>query len=124
MISRRATTIAAVSYGANCALGLGVATGVVRTGRARWVHHALYIATATTTTAAAVSLLAERGARGAVLVPALVPIAAIPYAGTHGWRHLALAASVAPFMAAALAVAWMRPPASGSPARHRRKGRR
>lgn len=117
MISRRATTVAAISYGANVALGLGVATGRVRTGRAHWVHHALYICTAATVSIASATLIAERGLRGAVLAPALVPLAAIPYAGTHGWRHPALALSIAPFMLAALAVA-------RDPRTPRRKGSR
>ncbi|QNO38233.1 hypothetical protein H4J02_04190 [Protaetiibacter sp. SSC-01] len=104
MIARALTIAAACSYVASCTLGLGVATGRLRTGRARWVHHALYISTAGTTTAATVALVAERGARGTVLAPALVPLAAIPYAGTRGWRHPALAASVGPFIAAALAL--------------------
>lgn len=104
MISRALTIAAACSYLASCTLGLGVATGRLHTGRARWLHHALYISTAGTATAAAVALVAERGRRGAVLAPALAPLAAIPYAGTRGWRHPALAASVGPFIAAALAV--------------------
>lgn len=106
MIARRATAIAASSYSANLALGLGVASGAVRTGRARWAHHALYIVTAATTTAAAAALLVEHGARGAVMAPALAPIAAIPFAGTHTGRHPALALSIAPFLLAGLAVAW------------------
>ena len=104
MIARALTIAAACSYAASCTLGIGVATGRLRTGRARWVHHALYISTAGSTAAATVALVAERGARGAVLAPALVPLAAIPYAGTRGWRHPSLAASVAPFLAAALTV--------------------
>jgi hypothetical protein len=104
-----AATYAAVSYAANCALGLAVASGRLRTGRARWVHHALYINTAASTTAATVALVAERGRAGAAVAPALIPLAAIPYAGTRGWRHPALAASIAPFIVAGLIVAWRRP---------------
>lgn len=119
MISRALTIAAACSYLASCTLGLGVATGRWRTGRAHWLHHALYISTAGTTAAATVALVAERGRRGAVLAPALAPLAAIPYAGTRGWRHPALAAAVGPFLAAALAVV-----ARPAPAQTSRGGRR
>ncbi len=122
MISRALTIAAACSYAASCTLGIGVATGRLRTGRARWVHHALYIATAGTTTAATIALLAERGAEGAVLAPALAPLAAIPYAGTRGWRHPLLAASVAPFLGAALAVT-TRPRPPRTTERGARRGR-
>lgn len=121
MIARVLTTYAAASYLANCALGIGVATGRVRTGRAHWVHHALYINTAASMAAATAALIAERGARGAVGAPALVPLALIPFAGTHGPRHPAIASSIAPFVLAALAVAWR--PARGT-RRHSRKGAR
>jgi len=109
MMARALATYATVAYAANCALGLAVASGRLRTGRARWVHHALYINTAASTAATTAALVAERGREGAVIAPALVPLAAIPYAGTRGWRHPALAASIAPFLVAGLIVAWRRP---------------
>lgn len=117
MIARALATYAAVSYAVNCGLGLAVASGRLRTGRARWVHHALYVNTAVSTAATAAALVGERGRAGVVVAPALVPLAAIPYAGTRGWRHPALAASIGPFLVAALVVAWRRPgrPASRSP---------
>jgi hypothetical protein len=123
MIARALATYAAVSYAANCALGLAVASGRVRTGRAHWVHHALYINTAASTAAATVALVAERGKAGAVAAPALVPLTLIPFAGTHGWRHPALAVSIGPFLALALTVAWRRAP-SNHAVRRRRKRRR
>jgi hypothetical protein len=124
MIARIAATYAAVSYAANCALGLAVASGRVHTGRAHWVHHALYMNTAASTTVATAALVAERGARGAVIAPALVPLAAIPYAGTHGRRHPALAMSIAPFIVAGLIVAWRRPTAARSSRSRRRRRKR
>jgi hypothetical protein len=123
MIARVLTAVAGVSYLASCALGAGVASGRVRTGRARWVHHALYISTAGTTTAAAVALVAEHGPRGLVMAPVIVPLAAIPFAGTRGRRHPAIAATIAPFLLAGLLVA-RRGPASGSRRSHRRSPRR
>jgi len=122
MIARVLATYAAVAYAANCALGLAVASGRLRTGRARWVHHALYVNTAAATVAATAALVAERGRAGAVVAPALVPLAAIPYAGTHGRRHPALAASIGPFLVAGLAVAF-RTPRAASRATKRRRSR-
>ena len=110
MIGRVLATYAAVSYAANCSLGLAVASGRVRTGRARWVHHALYINTAASSAATTAVLVAERGRAGAVGAPALVPLTLIPYAGTRSWRHPALAAAIGPFVVAALVVAWRRAP--------------
>jgi len=123
MIARLAATYAAVSYAANCALGLAVASGRLRTGRAHWVHHALYINTAASTVATTAAPIAERGRAGAVVAPALVPLAAIPYAGTRGWRHPALAASIAPFIVAGLVLAWRRQAAGPSRSRRRRRQR-
>lgn len=104
--ARVLATLAACSYAASCALGVGVASGRLRTGRAHWVHHALYVSTTATAAAATTALVAERGRAGAVAAPALVPLALIPFAGTRGWRHPALAVAVAPFTIAALVVAW------------------
>ncbi len=115
--ARALATLAACSYAASCALGIGVATGRLRTGRAHWVHHALYVSTTATAAASATALVAERGRRGAIAVPALLPLALIPFAGTRGWRHPALAAAGTPFTIAALVVAW-------SPRRRRRARRR
>lgn len=39
------TTAACISYAANVTLGFGVATKLVDTGKAKWVHHGLYIST-------------------------------------------------------------------------------
>lgn len=95
--------VAAASYLASCALGTGVATGVLRTGRARWVHHALYVSTATLTAVALAAAGRERARAGWWLLPVVVPLAVVPYAGTRSRRHVVIAASAAPFYAAALA---------------------
>ena len=94
---------AGASYLASCALGAGVATGVLRTGRARWVHHALYVSTATLTAVALAAAGRERARSGWWLLPVVVPLAVVPYAGTRSRRHVLVAASAAPFYAAALA---------------------
>ena len=112
---RRCTTAAplfvaaATAYGANCALGTAVATGVVDTSRFRWVHHALYIATCATTATAIVGGWMQgagsAGRRAALAVlPAAVPLAAIPYLGTRTRRHPFTALAAAPFLVAGLVV--------------------
>lgn len=97
---------ATTSYAANCALGAGVATGVVRTGRWHWIHHAMYICTSALTLAAGVALLTSRDERHrracTLLLPTALPLAAIPFAGTHSRRHPAIALAAAPFYALAL----------------------
>lgn len=90
----------ALCYAANCALGVATATRLIDTRRIRWVHHALYIATITTT-ALALGVAVQRDRRvAAVLSPALIPLAVIPFAGTRTRRHPAVALSAAPFIAA------------------------
>ena len=94
---------AAASYLASCMLGTAVASGRLRTGRARWVHHALYISTASLTALALGAAGVGRRRSGGWLLPAAVPLAVVPYAGTHSSRHVVVAASAAPFYLAALA---------------------
>lgn len=105
---------AAVAYAANCALGASVALRLVDTRRYRWVHHLMYIATATLTGVAVSSALwgsprraSRRGA--AALAPAIVPLTAIPYAGTHTRRHPVVALSAAPFFVAGVIASRARP---------------
>ena len=99
-----AVLAAASCYTANCLLGAAVALRLVDTSRFRWVHHALFVATATTTAVAVLLAVRARSTVGPALAPALLPLAVIPYAGTRSWRHPALAASAAPAYLAALAL--------------------
>lgn len=99
-------TAAAASYAANCALGAGVALGLLDTRGAHWVHHALYTSTVVLAASAASSLLWSRSRAGRALLPALVPLALIPALGTHNRRHLVVALSAAPFFVAGLVRAW------------------
>lgn len=102
--------LASACWAANAALGASVGAGLVHTGRFRWIHHALYIATTTTTTLATVlsagSRSAPRRAAARALAPALLPLAALPHIGTpaqgHPRRHALAALSAAPFYATAL----------------------
>ncbi|MDQ0726979.1 hypothetical protein [Microbacterium sp. W4I20] len=98
---------ASVAYGANVALGTAVATKVIDTSNFRWLHHALYIATCTTVVAAVSALFwgaPRRASRRAALAlaPAAIPLAAIPYLGSHGRRHPLVALAAAPFVIAGL----------------------
>lgn len=96
-LARALVAAAATSYAANCALGGSVATGVLDTRGYRWLHHALYIATSTLTAAAVVALLARRDRAGWTLLPALVPLAAMPRASARTPRHARVGLSAAPF---------------------------
>ncbi|MFS2242201.1 hypothetical protein [Microbacterium sp. OR16] len=89
-----------ICYAANCALGTAVATRLIDTRRFRWVHHALYIATVSTTLLALVAGLRRDRRASLAIAPALAPLAVIPYAGTHTRRHPAIALTAAPFIAA------------------------
>lgn len=97
---------AAISYTANCALGLAVAAGVIDTRRFRWLHHALYITTCTAVATAlgAVFLGGSPTDRRAAfaLAPAVVPLAAIAYVPTHSRRHPLTALAAAPFIVASV----------------------
>lgn len=98
---------ATVAYAANAALGTAVAARLIDTRNFRWVHHALYIATCATTALAGSAFLwgsPKRASRRAALalVPAAVPLAAIPYLGTHTRRHPLVALAAAPFIVAGL----------------------
>jgi hypothetical protein len=101
--ARTLLRVAGTSYLASCALGTSVATGLFSTGRARWVHHALYVSTASLTALALAAAGLTRRRSGWWLLPAVVPLAVVPYAGTRSRRHVLVAASAAPFYAAALA---------------------
>jgi hypothetical protein len=99
-------TAAAASYAANCLLGVSVAARLIDTARVRWVHHGMYITTSALAAAAVSSLVWTRSKAGWLLLPAAVPLAVIPYAGTRGRRHPAVALSAAPFFLASLIKAW------------------
>jgi len=99
-------TAASVSYASNVAFGTAVAMGAIDNGRIRWVHHALYAATSSLTTVALAAAVTARRPAGLALLPALVPLAALPYAGGRVRRHAALAGSAAPAYVIALVLAW------------------
>ncbi|SDU87740.1 hypothetical protein SAMN04488544_1332 [Microlunatus sagamiharensis] len=96
---------ATTSYVANVALGTSAATGLVRTHRFRWVHHAVYVSTSVLAGAAASSLLWSPSRAGLRLLPAAVPLAVVPYVSARSRRHPLLALSAAPFFVASLTAA-------------------
>lgn len=103
-MDQRALPIAAsVSYLANVALGVSVATRVISTKKVRWVHHALFVTTATLTAVATAAAIADRRAKpAALLLGALGVLTAAPLVDTHTWRHGATASAAAPFFIATL----------------------
>jgi hypothetical protein len=101
-------TAAAISYAANCLLGASVAARLIDTSRVRWVHHGMYVTTSALAAAAVSSLVWSRSKAGWLLLPAAVPLAVIPFAGTRGRGHPSVALSAAPFFAASLVQVWRR----------------
>ena len=96
-------------YLANGALGTAVAARLVDTRGFRWLHHALYIATCTAGVVAVAAGWRGPNRRAAlVLLPAAVPLAALPWAGSRTARHPLVALAAAPFIAASL-ICSMRP---------------
>ena len=74
--------LASACWAANAALGASVGAGIVRTGRFRWIHHALYIATTTTTAARSASGAPRTRISGRGLSSLATPAAEM---GSHAW---------------------------------------
>lgn len=95
------------SFLASCALGLSVALRWFSTAGFRWVHASLFIVTCTLAAVAASSLLWSSSPAGWFLLPAAVPLAALPVVGSSSIvRHAALALAAAPFFLVSVFVAW------------------
>ena len=105
-LTRTLVTAAATSYAANCTLGASVAAGLLDTRGYRWLHHALYIATSALTAAAALALVARGDPSGRTLLPALIPLAALPRASARTPGHAWLGLSAAPFYLLTLRRSW------------------
>jgi hypothetical protein len=91
-------TAATCAYGANVALGSGVALGVVDTSSFRWIHHAVYIATCLLAGTAVSSVAWSRSRAGWLLLPAALPLAALARLGARPQRrHALVALAAAPF---------------------------
>lgn len=99
-------TATAAGYTANCALGVAVASGRVDTSRIRWLHHVLFGVTAAAALAALSSLGWSDNRAGRTLLPAVLPLAMIPFVHDRGATHVAVALAAAPPIAAAAVRAW------------------
>jgi len=98
---------ATASYTANVTLGAAVAVRLIDTSGARWVHHAVYVITVVLTAAALLTAIvpgAGTRRKAAMLVPAALPLAVMPYASPRSWRHAAVALAAAPFFVAGVTV--------------------
>jgi len=89
--------VATTAYLATCGVGLGVRTGVLRTERVRWVHHALFVVTAVSAGAAVLALgVAGHRPAAASLLASAVPFAALTRNSPRTGPHARLALAAAP----------------------------
>ena len=101
---------AAAFYAATCTVGASVRTGVLDTSRARCVHHALFLATASATGFAVLRLAASNRVPAALaLATTALPFTALTRVSTRTDRHALVALTAAPAYAAALALTVRRP---------------
>ncbi|WP_432540649.1 hypothetical protein [Kineococcus sp. SYSU DK002] len=100
---------AAGGYLLNCALGAAVAARVLDTSGVRWVHHGLYVTTATLTAAAGLDLARRRSGAFWRLLPVAAPLLAIPAVPARSPWHPVLAATAAPAYLAGLRAAGRAP---------------
>ncbi len=99
--------LAGGSFLASALLGLGVALKWFSTGGFRWVHHALFGVTCALAAAAVSSLFWSASPAGWFLLPAAVPLAALPAVGSSSViRHAVLASAAAPFFLVSVLIAW------------------
>lgn len=99
--------MAAGAYVVNAAFGGAVRLRMFSSAGFRWAHHALYILTFVLTAAAISTLWWSESPAGWYLLPAVVPLVVLPYAGSarkHGGRHIAIASAAAPFYLLSLIV--------------------
>jgi hypothetical protein len=95
---------ASVSFVVNALFGASVKAGLVNSAPFHWVHSALYICTFALAAAAISTVFWGDSVAGWFLLPAIVPLAILPYVRSRSWGHVALALSVAPFLALGLSV--------------------
>jgi hypothetical protein len=100
-----ALAVATSAYLLTCGVGLGVRRGVLRTDRARWVHHVLFVVTAASSALAVVALAAARDRAAALaLLPAGLPFARLTRVSARTGPHARTAQAAAPAYAAAWAL--------------------
>lgn len=98
--------VATASYAASCGLGAVVKFRLFDSNGVHWLHHAFYICTFILTALAVSTVFWMPGTAGWFLLPALLPLAAIPYVSSHSNNHVYLALSAAPFYIVSLIVCW------------------
>jgi hypothetical protein len=97
-----ALAVATTAYLLTCGVGLGVRRGVLRTDRARWVHHLLFVATAASSALAVVELVAARDRAAALaLLPVALPFARLTRTSARTGPHARTALAAAPGYGAA-----------------------
>jgi hypothetical protein len=109
-------TVFAAATGAyllNCAIGIGAAARILPPRPELRLHHRAYLLTsALTAVALSAAIWAPAPGRAAArraalaLVPALIPLAALPAAGTRTRRHPAVALTAAPWYAWSTLTTW------------------
>ncbi|MFT2690744.1 hypothetical protein [Clavibacter zhangzhiyongii] len=113
---RVAFAAASGAYLVNCAIGIGAAARILPPRPELRLHHRAYLLTSALTVVALSAALwapepgraaARRAARA--LAPALLPLAALPAAGTRTRRHPAVALTAAPWYAWGTLTAWRDP---------------
>lgn len=99
--------LATGTYVVNACFGVSVRTGLLDSSGFRWLHHGLYVLTVCFALGAVSSLLWSPSQAGWYLIPVLVALAALPYAGSarrHPFRHACAALVPLPFYILSLAV--------------------
>ncbi|SBN61825.1 hypothetical protein GA0004736_0717 [Curtobacterium sp. 9128] len=94
--ARRMVTAATAAYVANCLWGTAVAVRLIRTKKLRFVHHGLFVVTATLTGVAATTPFWTRSRSALFLLPALVPLAMAPRTNPRTGAHWRVAVAAAP----------------------------
>ncbi|MDQ0769436.1 CHASE2 domain-containing sensor protein [Pseudarthrobacter defluvii] len=98
--------LAGGSFLASCTLGLGTALSWFDTAGFRWLHHALFVLTCVLAAVGAGSLLWSASPAGWFLLPAALPLAALPALGSSSLiRHAAIAVTATPFFLISVLVA-------------------
>lgn len=99
--------IAASVYAVNALFGASVKLHWIDSRSFRWLHHGLYALTFAATVVAVSSLVWSSSSAGWFLLPAVVPLALLPYIGSahrHPRKHILVALAPLPFYIGALAV--------------------
>lgn len=99
--------LAGASYLGSCGWGAAAVLARPSSVRAHPVHHVLFIVTCTLLAVAVSSLLWSSSRAAWFLVPAAVPLAALPVTGSRSiLRHALIALAASPFYLISILIAW------------------